>query len=65
MSVSSSRLTLLPLVLVGSSERAVSARPTNGSLPSAIELRSVDSKSTWPARKPGVSMFAMLSAIVR
>ena len=56
---------MLPFVRVGSSERAVSGAEANGSLPSAIELRSVSSKFTLPARNPGVSMFAVLSAIVR
>src|SRR3954447_17794655 len=65
MTVSSSRLTLLPLVFVGSSERATLPPETEGASPELREFFSADSKSVRPARKPGVLMLAMLSAVTR
>src|SRR3954469_9415273 len=65
MTVSWSRLTLLPFVLVGSSERAVEAPFSAGLSPLRSAPLSEDSKSTRPARKPGVWMLAMLSAVTR
>src|SRR6476619_6308848 len=65
MTVSSSRLTLLPLVFVGSSERAMPPPEIEGVSPELRELRSADSKSVRPARNPGVLMLAMLSAVTR
>src|SRR5687768_7837290 len=60
-----SRLTLLPLVLVGSSERATVPPLIVGVSPLARAPRRDDSKSTRPARKPGVCRLAMLSAVTR
>src|SRR3954470_22357553 len=65
MIVSESRFTLLPLVFVGSSDRATTALADAGFSPPAIAWRREDSKSTRPARKPGVLMLAMLSAVTR
>src|SRR3954462_13305345 len=65
MSVSASRLTLLPLVFVGSRERATVPPWMVGGLPLRISPDRADSKSTRPARKPGVLTFEMLSAVTR
>src|SRR6476469_1609375 len=65
MTVAASRLTVLPLVFVGSSERAMPPPEIEGVSPELRELRSADSKSVRPARNPGVLMLAMLSAVTR
>src|SRR3954452_11292221 len=65
MTVSLSRLTLLPLVLVGSSDRTTVPPETVGVSPLRRAPESADSKSVRPARKPGVFTFAMLSAVTR
>src|ERR671929_135601 len=65
MTSSSSRLTLLPFVLVGSSERTVVPPDTVGVSPLPSWALSADSKSVRPARKPGVLTLAMLSAVTR
>src|SRR3954464_11260619 len=63
MTVSLSRLTLLPFVFVGSSERATVPPEIVGDSPPLISAWSADSKSVRPARKPGVLMLGMLSAV--
>src|SRR5918912_1100681 len=65
MTVSLSRLTLFPFVLVGSSDRATVPREIDGFSPLRSAPDNADSKSVRPARKPGVLTFAMLSAVTR
>src|SRR3954453_7076668 len=65
MTVSLSRFTLFPLVLVGSSDRTTVPPETAGASPLRRAPESADSKSVRPARKPGVLTFAMLSAVTR
>src|SRR4051794_41779191 len=65
MTVSLSRLTLFPFVLVGSSDRATVPREIDGFSPLLSAPDRADSKSVRPARKPGVLTFAMLSAVTR
>src|ERR1700709_2764507 len=66
MTVSLSRFTLLPLVFVGVLTSRVTDPPENdGEVPELRESFSADSKSVWPARKLGVLMLAMLSAVTR
>src|SRR3954469_12590480 len=65
LSVSSSRLTLLPSSRVGSRDLATLEEAEDGSAPDSTAARRLDSKSTLPARKLGVWMLAMLFATVR
>src|SRR3954463_5260863 len=65
MTVSLSRLTLLPFVFVGSSDRTTVPPETVGVSPLRRAPDRADSKSVRPARKPGVLTFAMLSAVTR
>src|SRR3954470_19462306 len=65
MTVSASRFTLFPSIRVGSRERLTVPVVAVGVWPPDSALRSPDSKSTRPARKPGVCRFAMLSAVTR
>src|SRR3954464_3464041 len=65
MTVSLSRLTLFPFVLVGSRDRATVPREIDGFSPLLSAPDRADSKSVRPARKPGVLTFAMLSAVTR
>ena len=68
-SVSWSRLTLLPLSRVGSSDfwvvGSTEVTEPDARLPSSTALRRLSSKLTRVAWYPGVSTFAMLSAIAR